>query len=53
MIREAKRLHLENKELEKKRDYLLPLVMTGQVSVKQLNNDLPLTFIIIRKTSQT
>ena len=52
MIREAKRLHLENKELEKKRDYLLPLVMTGQVSVKQLNNDLPLTFIIIRKTSQ-
>ena len=40
MIREAKRLHLENKELEKKRDYLLPLVMTGQVSVKQLNNDL-------------
>ena len=40
MIREAKRVHLENKELEKKRDYLLPLVMTGQVSVKQLNNDL-------------
>ena len=40
MIREAKRLHLENKELEKKRDYLLPLVMTGQVSIKQLNNDL-------------
>ena len=52
MIREAKRLHLENKELEKKRDYLLPLVMTGQISVKRLNNDLPPTFIIIRKTSQ-
>lgn len=33
------------------RDELLPLLMTGQVSVKQLNNDLPVTFIIIRKRS--
>lgn len=34
------------------RNELLPLLMTGQVSVTQLNNDLPATFIIIRKTSQ-
>ena len=34
------------------RDKLLPLLMNGQVSVTQLNNDLPPTFIIIRKTSQ-
>ena len=34
------------------RDELLSLLMNGQVSIKQLNNDLPLTFIIIRKTSQ-
>ena len=38
--------------LTKQRNELLPLLMTGQVSVKQLNNDLPATFIIIRKTSQ-
>jgi len=35
------------------RDELLPLLMNGQVSVRQLNNDLSFTFIIIRKTSQT
>ena len=34
------------------RNKILPLLMTGQVSVTQLNNDLPATFIIIRKTSQ-
>jgi type I restriction enzyme S subunit len=38
--------------LSKKRDEFLPLLMSGQVSVRQLNNDLPPTFIIIRKTSQ-
>ena len=38
--------------LSKKRDELLPLLMNGQVSVRQLNNDLSSTFIIIRKTSQ-
>lgn len=47
---------IKNKEellqLTKCRDELLPLLMNGQVSVKQLNNDLPPTFIIIRKTSQ-
>lgn len=51
-----KKVVLNQKELElleQQRDELLSLLMTGQVSVKQLNNDLPLTFIIIRKTSQT
>ena len=38
--------------LQKQRDELLPLLMNGQLSVRQLNNDLPPTFIIIRKTSQ-
>ena len=42
----------ETDKLIKQRDELLPLLMTGQVSVKLLNNDLPATFIIIRKTSQ-
>ena len=42
----------ETNVVSKQRDELLPLLMTGQVSVKQLNNDLPATFIIIRKTSQ-
>ena len=32
---------LEIEELTKERDRLLALFMTGQVSVKQLNNDLP------------
>ena len=42
----------ETNSVSKHRDELLPLLMTGQVSVTQLNNDLPVTFIIIRKTSQ-
>ena len=42
----------EISELTKQRDVLLPLLMTGQASVTQLNNDLPSTFIIMRKTSQ-
>jgi len=45
-------LDAEIEVLTIKRDELLPLLMTGQVSIKQLNNDLPPTFIIIRKTSQ-
>lgn len=51
-----KKVVLNQKELElleQQRDELLSLLMTGQVSVKQLNNDLSPTFIIIRKTSQT
>ena len=47
---------LNNQEiikLTRQRDELLPLLMNGQVSVRQLNNDLSSTFIIIRKTSQT
>ncbi len=38
--------------LTSERDNLISLLMTGQVSLKQLNNDLPVSFIIIRKTSQ-
>lgn len=44
---------LEIEELTKERDRLLALFMTGQISVKQLNNDLAtrntLVFIIIRE----
>ena len=43
----------ENNILLAEREELLPLLITGQVSIKQLNNDLSPTFIIIRKTSQT
>ena len=42
----------ENESLTQERDLLLSMLMTGQISIKQLNNDLPATFIIIRKTSQ-
>lgn len=41
----------EINDLSKQRDELLPLLMTGQVSVTPLNNDLSSTFIIIRKIS--
>ena len=52
LIKEVVRNQKEQELLEQQRNELLPLLMTGQVSVTQLNNDLPPTFIIIRKTSQ-
>ena len=52
LFEEIKLKSCEMNNLQEQRDNLLPLLMNGQVSIKQLNNDLSSTFIIIRKTSQ-
>ena len=53
LFHEMATLFTEIKQLSLLRDELISLLMNGQVSVRQLNNDLSSTFIIIRKTSQT
>ena len=53
LFHEMATLFTEIKKLSLLRDELISLLMNGQVSVRQLNNDLSPTFIIIRKTSQT
>ncbi len=53
LFHEMATLFTEIKKLSLLRDELISLLMNGQVSVRQLNNDLSSTFIIIRKTSQT
>ena len=52
LFHEMATLYTEIKKLSLLRDELISLLMNGQVSVRQLNNDLAPTFIIIRKTSQ-
>ena len=52
LFEEIKLKSCEINNLQEQRENLLPLLINGQVSLRQLNNDLPPTFIIIRKTSQ-
>ena len=52
LISQQSELLLQIEHLITLRNEILPLLMNGQIGIKQLNNDLPLTFIIIRKTSQ-
>jgi type I restriction enzyme S subunit len=40
LFQKLEQAQLENEDLVKQRDELLPLLMNGQVEVKQLNSDL-------------